>query len=412
MEMKRLLLWTRSLLSVLCLFFPVFSGNLAIADSPQPLPGELSSVRLAETVRTPLYSACGNQVAPVVNADFEQQVVELVNQERAAFSLPPLKRNEELDQAARYHSTDLGQDNYFDHDTYDREGETLYFVCLWWQRIQSYYGGVRAENIAAGYMTPEAVVAAWMGSSGHRQNILSSYSNEVGVGYFQGEGGYSTYWTLDFGNRSGIYPLIINNEAATTNNPLVNLYINGNWSEIRLRNDQENWSDWQPFYNSMTWMLPMTNGEHWVTAEMRQGEVTVTSQDSIILTGMTTMPELGNLPEVITFTYSLPDQRYIPEAINATPTNVGSPEPLKWEITTDGTWFIVSPTHGITPQDFEIIPASPITTTDIVLTGVITITAESTSGALCDPYTVPLTVNLTDGAIKKLYIPLLKYQVP
>lgn len=412
MQTKRLLLWFKALLSILCLFFPLFPGKSVVAGSLQPFPSGLSSVQLTETVRTPTYSACGNPIVPVINGEFEQQVVELINQERAAQSLPPLKRIEELDQAARYHSADLGQDDYFDHDTYDRDGESLYFVCLWWQRIQNYYSGVRAENIAAGYTTPEAVVSAWMGSSGHRQNILSSNSDEVGVGFFQGQGGYNTYWTLDFGNRLGAYPLIINNEAVITQNPLVNLYIYGDWSEIRLRNNQDDWSEWQPFQNSMSWMLPMINGEHWVYAEMRQGEVTVTSQDSIILSGLTTMPELGNLPEVITFTYSIPDQLYIPEALSATPMNVGSPDLLEWEITTEGDWFVVSPTLGTTPQSFEVIPTLPVTTTDITLTGVITITAESASGVLCESYVVPLRVNLTEGIIKKLYIPLLENNLP
>lgn len=412
MQAKRLLLWIKALLSILCLFFPLFSGKLVMAGSLQPFHSGLSSIQLTERFRTPTYSACGNQVVPVVNGEFEQQVVELINQERAAQSLPPLKRIEELDQAARYHSADLGQDDYFDHDTYDRDGQSLYFVCLWWQRIQTYYGGVRAENIAAGYTTPEAVVAAWMGSSGHRQNILSSNSDEVGIGFFQGQGGYNTYWTLDFGNRSGAYPLIINNEAAITQNPLVNLYIYGDWSEIRLRNNQDEWSDWQPFQNSMSWMLPMINGEHWVSAEMRQGEVTVTSQDSIVLSGLTTMPELGNLPEVITFTYSIPDQLYFPETLSATPMNVGSPDSLEWEITTDGEWFVVTPTLGTTPQNFEVIPTLPVTTTDTTFTGVITITAQSASGVPCEPYVVPLRVNLTEGAIKKLYIPMLENDLP
>lgn len=411
MDMKRLSLSFPSISLILFLLLPFFPINLASAYTPPP-PSSLSSIQFVASTRFPEYSACGNQAVPIINSEYEQKVIELVNQERAALSLPPLKRVEELDQAARYHSADLGQDNYFDHDTYDRDGQTLYFVCLWWQRIQSYYTGVRAENIAAGYTTPEAVVNAWMGSTGHRQNILSTNSDEIGVGYFQGEGSYNTYWTLDFGNRSGIYPLIINGDAAETQDPLVNLYIYGDWSEIRLRNDQEDWSEWQPFQNSMSWMLPATNGNHTVTAEMRQGEVTVSSQDSILLTGMTTMPALGNLPQVITFTYSLPDQHYIPHSVSATPMNVSSPDILKWEITSKGDWFVISPTVGITPENFEIIPLAPITTTDIVQTGLITITAQSTSGTLCEPYAFPLNVRLTDGAVKKLYIPLLEHQNP
>src|SRR3990172_976198 len=55
-----------------------------------------------------------------VNTVYEQRVVELVNIERANVGLPPLKRNGELDFAARDHSRDMVQDNYVSHDTMDR----------------------------------------------------------------------------------------------------------------------------------------------------------------------------------------------------------------------------------------------------------------------------------------------------
>jgi hypothetical protein len=77
--------------------------------------------------------------APVVNADFEQEVVELTNDARAANGLPPLKRAVPLDQSTRYHSTDMGQDDYVNHDSYDRTGGDLFMVCAWSSRIQSYY---------------------------------------------------------------------------------------------------------------------------------------------------------------------------------------------------------------------------------------------------------------------------------
>lgn len=56
----------------------------------------------------PAYSGCGGALAPPVNADYEQQVVELVNQTRGDYGLAPLKRVDALDDAARYHATDLG----------------------------------------------------------------------------------------------------------------------------------------------------------------------------------------------------------------------------------------------------------------------------------------------------------------
>ena len=52
------------------------------------------------------------------------------------------------------------------------------------------------ENIAMGYSTPEAVVAAWMNSEGHRANILSANYTTLGVGYVE-DGGYWTQWFID-----------------------------------------------------------------------------------------------------------------------------------------------------------------------------------------------------------------------
>jgi len=55
-----------------------------------------------------------------------------------------------------------------------------------------------AENIASGQRTPEEVVKAWMGSYGHRSNILSSSYKHVGFGCFSVEG--KIYWCAVFGD--------------------------------------------------------------------------------------------------------------------------------------------------------------------------------------------------------------------
>ena len=139
------------------------SANEAI---PTPLVDPQLSLSLSPKTLSPAYTGCGEIIAPAINAEFEQRVVELVNQARAENSLPPLKRTESLDQAARYQATDMGQDNYFDHDTYDRVAGELVYVCNTWERIATYYSSANAENAAAGYETPEAVMDGWMGSQG------------------------------------------------------------------------------------------------------------------------------------------------------------------------------------------------------------------------------------------------------
>jgi uncharacterized protein YkwD len=50
------------------------------------------------------------------------------------------------------------------------------------------------ENIARGQATPQAVVNAWMNSSGHRANILNSSFTHIGVGYAEN----GRYWTQMF----------------------------------------------------------------------------------------------------------------------------------------------------------------------------------------------------------------------
>lgn len=119
--------------------------------------------------------------------EFEQQVVDLTNQERISRGLPPLSTNSTLNNVAEQHSQDMVAQNYFSHQGKDGS--------LPWNRMQAQgYGYSRAaENIAFGQTTPQQVVTDWMNSPGHRKNILDPNLKEIGVGYYDG------YWTQDFG---------------------------------------------------------------------------------------------------------------------------------------------------------------------------------------------------------------------
>ena len=96
-----------------------------VTATPETVTSSVARGAAARPPYAPEFSGCGGINQPVVNADYEQQVVDLVNTERANRGLPPYKRVTALDEAARYHSADLGQDNYFSHDTYDRLGGNL-----------------------------------------------------------------------------------------------------------------------------------------------------------------------------------------------------------------------------------------------------------------------------------------------
>ena len=69
-------------------------------------------------------------------------------------------------------------------------------------RAAGYRGSSWGENIAAGYDSAQKVVAAWMQSDGHRENILNCRFTTIGIGYDSGKV-KSDYgpgsWVQDFG---------------------------------------------------------------------------------------------------------------------------------------------------------------------------------------------------------------------
>ncbi len=127
-------------------------------------------------------------------AALENQVLALTNAERAKEDCPGLRLDTRLRTAARAYSEEMlryGAWNHVGHDGSDpgdRMREAGYDTSGGW-----------AENIAKGYATPEAVMKAWMNSTGHRQNILNCDLRALGVGVVRGDG--RLYWTQDFGGR-------------------------------------------------------------------------------------------------------------------------------------------------------------------------------------------------------------------
>jgi uncharacterized protein YkwD len=134
-----------------------------------------------------------------VQADFESDVIDLVNIERAAQNLHPLSYDASLADAARDHSLDMGLLDYFSHTSLD--GRTVS------DRITAagYSYNTYGENIAGGQPTPQDVINSWMSSSGHRANILNPNFCDIGVGYaYLPESTFGHYWTQDFGRKSGV----------------------------------------------------------------------------------------------------------------------------------------------------------------------------------------------------------------
>ena len=354
------------------------------------------------------FTGCGGGLVQVLNSQYEARLVELVNTERTSRGLPPLKRITQLDDASRYHAKDMADDNYFQHDSYDLSGSNLVKVCAWSSRISSYYPGWSnlAENIAAGYSSPESVMSGWMSSDGHRANILRESSWEIGVGYYEGGGSYYRYWVQDFGKRNGYYPLIVNNDALSTTSMDVSLYIYGTWSEMRLRNNSQSWTGWRPFSNTLSWQLPAMTGNHVVSVELRKTGETATSSDTIFL-DYPLQPMLGNLPDIITMTYSIPSQKLLPLLAQVTPENIGNESILTWQASTSDSWYDLLPQTASTPDDITIIPTNFVTNSVSTYTGMFIVTVSSPSGVPGSPHQTTVKLFVVDDPIHYFYLPAL-----
>ncbi|MHC1721655.1 MAG: CAP domain-containing protein [Aminipila sp.] len=122
---------------------------------------------------------------------YEQQVVNLVNQERAKEGLAPLTLNAKLANVAETKAADMRDKNYFSHTspTYGSPFDMM-------KQFGITYTAA-GENIAKGQKTPESVMSAWMNSPGHRANIMNSNYQQIGVGYVTDSNG-TTYWVQEF----------------------------------------------------------------------------------------------------------------------------------------------------------------------------------------------------------------------
>jgi len=122
-------------------------------------------------------------------SQFEQKVVDLVNQEREKQGLKSLTLNKKLSDVARTKSKDMMDKGYFDHNspTYGSPFDMMKQFGIEYTTA--------GENIAKGQQSPEDVMNAWMNSDGHRKNILNPDFTEIGVGYVKGD---TTYWTQQF----------------------------------------------------------------------------------------------------------------------------------------------------------------------------------------------------------------------
>ena len=123
-----------------------------------------------------------------VQGDYASQVAALVNAVRAQHGLAALTVDAGVQGAAQVRAAETVQS--FSHT---RPNGSSFSTALTEAGVTYRTAG---ENIAYGQSTPQAVVDAWMNSSGHRANILSSSYTTIGVGYTVVNG--TAYWAQLF----------------------------------------------------------------------------------------------------------------------------------------------------------------------------------------------------------------------
>ncbi len=148
-------------------------------------------VKAANTVSV---RACTGGTVTLSNA--EARMLRLHNKRRASRGLSRLCVHPALQRAARAHSQDMIQRDYFKHG--DVGARLRHFGYNW-----RTYG----ENIAWGTGSRGAadpIFKGWMNSPAHRNNILNRGFREVGIGAARGNykgSTNTTMWTADFGTR-------------------------------------------------------------------------------------------------------------------------------------------------------------------------------------------------------------------
>jgi uncharacterized protein YkwD len=114
-------------------------------------------------------------------AGSEQQVLMLLNEIRRQHGLSNFTANTQLRNAARFHSADMLERGYFEHDSPNE---------AWDVRVGRYVKSpMVGEDLAWGtgsYGTPEGIVSQWMHSPTHRAIILTAGLHRVGVGFANG----------------------------------------------------------------------------------------------------------------------------------------------------------------------------------------------------------------------------------
>ncbi|WP_433272230.1 CAP domain-containing protein [Actinosynnema sp. CS-041913] len=137
----------------------------------------LAGIGIAVPANTSLAQPAVHQTTtPVKAADAVQQIVDLVNAERAKAGCGAVRVDGKAQAAAQAHADDMAARNYYAHKSPEGAdaGDRLNAAGYEWRKWR--------ENIHKGVRSPEEAMRDWINSSAHRANILDCGVGDLGVG--------------------------------------------------------------------------------------------------------------------------------------------------------------------------------------------------------------------------------------
>ncbi len=130
----------------------------------------------------------------------QKTLIELTNRERQKMGLEPVSENAALDQAAALKAQNMFQENYWAH--FAPSGKTPWDFILG----AGYKFTFAGENLAKNFTSSGDVVKAWMASPTHRDNLLNSKYQDIGIAVAEGvlNGQRTTLVVQEFGTTQVI----------------------------------------------------------------------------------------------------------------------------------------------------------------------------------------------------------------
>ncbi|MBI2086507.1 hypothetical protein HYT74_04145 [Candidatus Daviesbacteria bacterium] len=110
----------------------------------------------------------------------QKKIIELTNLEREKVGLAPVSENEALKKAAELKAQNMFSENYWAH--FAPSGKTPWDFILGSGYKFSYAG----ENLAKNFQTSDEIVKAWMASPTHRDNLLNTNYQDIGIAVLEG----------------------------------------------------------------------------------------------------------------------------------------------------------------------------------------------------------------------------------